>query len=318
MRTYRFLHVDVFTEVRFGGNQLAVFVDSQGLSTEEMQKIANEMNFSESTFILPPESAEANWKVRIFTPRAEIPFAGHPTLGTAYVLAKEGMVELKNPKTTIMLEMKVGLIPVELEVINQKIGFLEMTQNLPTFGQELKDIARIAKALSIDIHDVENGLPVEVASSGLPFLFVPVKTLRAINQIKPNVSQLEGLCEEMEAIGAFVFTKDIVQLEGKRPSKKDSDKNLLDMRVHSRMFAPLVGVPEDPATGSASGPLGCYLIKNGVISPKSRIRVLSEQGYEMGRPSALYIEIGMVENEIINVKVGGYVIHIAEGSLFIE
>jgi len=149
MRKYRFLHVDVFTETRFGGNQLAVFVDGQSLSTEEMQKIACEMNFSETTFVLPPERPEADWKVRIFTPGRELPFAGHPTLGTAYVLAQEGMVELKEPQTTMNLELGIGIVPVELEVTNQKIGFLQMKQQKPTFGRRLNQIARIAEALAI-------------------------------------------------------------------------------------------------------------------------------------------------------------------------
>lgn len=212
MRKYRFLHVDVFTEVRFGGNQLAVLVDGQSLRTEEMQKIALEMNFSETTFVLPPKSTEANWKVRIFTPRSEIPFAGHPTLGTAYVLAKEGMVELKEPKTTINLEMGVGIIPVELDVANKKIGFIQMRQQKPTFGLRLNQIARIAEALSIDIHEVEEtGLPIEVVSCGLPFLYVPIKSLHTVEQLRPDFVLLGNICEEMGARGAFIFTQETIQ-----------------------------------------------------------------------------------------------------------
>lgn len=319
MRKYRFLHVDVFTEVRFGGNQLAVLVDGQSLSTEEMQKIALEMNFSETTFILPPESAEANWKVRIFTPRTEIPFAGHPTLGTAYVLAQEGMLELKEPKTTINLEMGVGIIPVELDVANKKIGFIQMGQQIPTFGQRLNQIARIVEALSVDIHEVEEtGLPVEVVSCGLPFLYVPIKSLHAVEQIRPDFTLLGNICEEMGARGAFIFTQETVQSASTNASGTDSDKEIPDLRVHSRMFAPGVGVYEDPATGSASGPLGCYLVKNRVISSKPKIKIISEQGYEIRRPSTLYIEIGMTGNDIIDVRVGGYVVPVVEGMLFID
>ena len=319
MRKYRFLHVDVFTEVRFGGNQLAVLVDGQSLSTEEMQKIALEMNFSETTFILPTESAEANWKVRIFTPRSEIPFAGHPTLGTAYVLAQEGMVELKEPKTTINLEMGVGIIPVELDVANKKIGFIQMRQQKPTFGLRLNQIARIAEALSIDIHEVEEtGLPIEVVSCGLPFLYVPIKSLHTVEQLRPDFVLLGNICEEMGARGAFIFTQETIQPASTNSLGLVSDKVIPDLRVHSRMFAPGVGVYEDPATGSASGPLGCYLIKNGVVPPKPIVKIISEQGYEIERPSTLYIEIRMVDNGIVDVRVGGYVIPVAEGTLFVE
>lgn len=319
MRKYRFLHVDVFTEVRFGGNQLAVFVNGESLSTEEMQKIAFEMNFSETTFILPPESAEANWKVRIFTPRSEIPFAGHPTLGTAYVLVQEGMVELKEPKTTINLEMGVGIIPVELDVANKKIGFIQMRQQKPIFGQRLNQIARITEALSIDIHEVEEtGLPVEVVSCGLPFLYVPIKSLYAVEQMRPDFALLGNICEEMEARGTFIFTQETVQPASTNSSGTVSHKEIPDLRVHSRMFAPGVGVYEDPATGSASGPLGCYLVKNGVVSPKPIVKIISEQGFEIKRPSTLYIEIHMADNDIIDVRVGGYVILVAEGNLFVD
>ena len=319
MRNYRFLHVDVFTETRFGGNQLAVFVDGQSLSTEEMQKIACEMNFSETTFVLPPESPEADWKVRIFTPGRELPFAGHPTLGTAYVLAQERMVELKEPQTTMKLELGIGIVPVELEVTSQKIGFLQMTQQKPTFGQRLNQIARIAEALAIDVHEVEaTGLPVEIVSCGLPFLYVPIKSLRAIENMKPNLSLLEDLYVEMDATGVFVFSRETVHPKSTISASTVPGEDLPDLRVHSRMFAPDVGVPEDPATGSASGPLGCYLIKNGVVPAKPKVKIISEQGYEMGRPSTLYIEIGMIGNDIVDVRVGGYVIPVAEGTMFVD
>ncbi|MFQ6123974.1 MAG: PhzF family phenazine biosynthesis protein [Candidatus Heimdallarchaeota archaeon] len=319
MRKHRFFHVDVFTETRFGGNQLAVFVDGQSLSAEEMQKIACEMNFSETTFVLPPESPEADWKVRIFTPGRELPFAGHPTLGTAYVLAQEGMVGLKEPQTAMKLELGIGIVPVELEVTNQKIWFLQMEQQQPTFGQRLNQIARIAEALAIDVHEVEaTGLPVEVVSCGLPFLYVPVKSLRALENMKPNLSLLEDLCAKMEATGVFVFSRETVHLEPTTSSSIVPGKDLPDLRVHSRMFAPGVGVHEDPATGSASGPLGCYLVKNGVVPFKSKIKIISEQGYEIRRPSTLYIEIGMTTNNITDVRVGGYVVLVVEGTLFID
>lgn len=319
MRTFRFQHVDVFTKVRFGGNQLAVFVDGRDLRTEEMQKIAQEMNFSETTFVFPPTQAEADWKVRIFTPKTEVPFAGHPTLGTAYVLAKEGMIKLTEPKTTILLEMEVGCIPVELEVVDQEIGFIQMGQNIPSFGQKLKQVARIAEALSIEIREVEaTGLPVEVVSSGLPFLFIPIKSLETVENLQPNFTLLGTICEELGGKGAFVFTQKSTKGDSTKFSDPESDKEIGDLRVHSRMFGTGVGIQEDPATGSASGPLGCYLIKNKVIPAKQKVRIISEQGVEIQRPSILYIEIEMTKNEITDVKVGGYVVPVVEGNLFVD
>lgn len=319
MRTYRFQHVDVFTKVQFGGNQLAVFVDGRNLSTEEMQKIAQEMNFPETTFILPPKHAKADWKVRIFTPKTEVPFAWHPTLGTAYVLAKEGMVEIIEPKTTILLELEVGIIPVELEVVNQEIGFIQMVQHIPSFGQELKQVARITEALAIDTQEVAGtGLPVEVVSSGLPFLFIPIKSLQTVENMKPNFALLGTICEELGGKGAFIFAQKSTKQDSTKFSDPELDKEIADLRVHSRMFGTGVGIQEDPATGSASGPLGCYLIKNRVIPTKPKVRIISEQGYEIQRPSILYIEIGMTKNEITDVRVGGYVVPVVEGNLFVE
>ncbi len=215
--------------------------------------------------------------------------------------------------------MGVGIIPVELDVLNNKIGFIQMRQQKPTFGQRLNQISRIAKALSIDIHEVEETkLPVEVVSCGLPFLYVPIKSLHTVEQMRPDFVLLGNISEELGARGAFIFTQETVQPFSINSSGTVSDKEIPDLRVHSRMFAPGVGVYEDPATGSASGPLGCYLVKNGVIPPKPIVKIISEQGYEIERPSTLYIEIHMVDNDIVDVRVGGYVIPVAKGTLFVE
>ena len=181
MRSYRFLNVDVFTQQKFGGNQLAVFVDGRSLNDDTMQQIAHEMNFSETTFILPPEHNDANWKVRIFTPSKELPFAGHPVIGTAYVLAQQKMVELKEPKTEITLELGIGLVKVEIEVTNQQIGYIQMQQQTPSFGQIYEPIANIANALGVDVQEIkQTGLPVEAVSCGSTYLIVPLHSLNAL------------------------------------------------------------------------------------------------------------------------------------------
>ncbi len=312
MRKYRFLEVDVFTKKRFGGNQLAVYVDGQSINDDTMQQIAQEMNFSETTFVLPSDSTEADWKVRIFTPTRELPFAGHPTLGTAYVLAQEGMIDLKEPHTDINLELGVGIIPVKLEVSNKIIGFIQMGQPLPTFGPTYDNIGKVAEALSIDVHEIEaTGLPVEVVSCGLPYLIVPINSLHAIETMKPSLSLIEEIHAEIGRVGIFVFSKEL--LPSIPQGQEDSD-----LHVQSRMFFMGHGLREDPATGSANGPLGCYLAKNGVVEPKPNIKIISEQAYQMKRPSTVYIDIGMDRNEIVDVRVGGHVVSVAEGTLFVD
>ena len=315
MRENRYLTVDVFTEDRFGGNQLAVFVDGKGLTTEEMQNIAQEMNYSETTFIMPPETPEALWKVRIFTPTRELPFAGHPTLGTTFVLAKEGMIGLKEPQTEIILELGIGNIPVKLDVINQQsrqIGFIQMGQNNPTFGPIYDNHKKIAEALSIDVKEIEStDLPVEVVSCGLPYLIVPINSLKAIESMKPSLSIIEEIHDELGRVGVFVFSKET------DPSI-DKTKDSPDLWVQSRMFFKGVGLREDPATGSASGPLGCYLVKNKAIPSKPTVKVISEQGYQMKRPSTVHIDVGIENNEIVDVRVGGHSVLVAEGTLFVD
>jgi len=311
MHKYQYVHVDVFTKAQFGGNQLAVVVDGQGLSTEQMQKIAREFNFSESTFILPPEDPEADWKVRIFTPAREIQFAGHPTLGTAYVLAKEQMIKLREPQIEINLEMGVGVIPVTLEVKDQEVGFIQMGQQRPSFGQQYMNFEKMAKSLSIDVQEIKTTrLPIEEVSCGRSYLFVPINSLSSIETMKPSQALVEEIRREVGEMGFFVFSQETVKSEV-------PDQNDCDLRVQSRMFTIGVGLHEDPATGGASGPLGCYLIKNGVIPPKPKVKVVSEQGYQINRPSTVHIDIGMEDNEIVDVRVGGAVVLIAEGTLFI-
>jgi len=311
MREFRFLNVDVFTETRFGGNQLAVFVDGQGLSSEEMQKIAQEMNFSETTFVLPAEDPNADWKVRIFTPGRELPFAGHPTLGTAFVLAQEGMIDLKEPQTQIILELGIGPTLVTLEVTDQKVGFIEMQQQIPTFEMQYNNLDKVAEAFAIDTQEIKaTELPVEVVSCGLPYLIIPVNSLHALETMAPSLAVFEEIRAEVGDIGFFVFSTEL------DPSV--SNKFQPDVQVQSRMFFIDFNLREDPATGSASGPLGGYLVKNGVIPPKSKIKIISEQGYQMGRPSTVHIKVGMKESEIEDVRVGGHVILVADATLFID
>lgn len=304
MRKYKFFQCDVFTSTTFGGNPLAVVTETQGISPIEMGKIAREMNLSETTFVLPPTDPSADFKIRIFTPTTEMPFAGHPTLGTAFIIAEEGLIDVKGPKIQIKLELNIGVIPVTLFVENGVIDFVQMTQHTPTFGEEFEDISMLAKAMGIMEKEIRGTeLPAEVVSCGLPVLVVPVKSLLAIQKAKPNAELIQDMLKDFESKLVMPFTLETLKAES---------------HIHSRLFAPSLGIIEDPAPGSAGGPIGSYLFKHKLVDVKPTVSIISEMGFEIDRPSIIHIEIDVENNEIIGVRVGGYVTMIAEGTLFIK
>jgi trans-2,3-dihydro-3-hydroxyanthranilate isomerase len=300
MRRLHYHLVDVFTDRAFGGNPLAVCTNGRGLSTETMQAVAKEFNLSETTFVLPPDDPRHDWRVRIFTPGSELPMAGHPTIGTTFVLAREHLIRRGEAETNIVLEEGVGPIPVRVEFKDGEPSFAEMSQPLPKFGPELKDRRAVAEMLSLGADDVDERLPIEVVSCGVPFLYVPVRTLDAARRARPRADLIEAVTErEGLQPQVFVFTLE-VEHEGSA--------------VHSRMFAPGLGITEDPATGGASGPLGCYLVRHGLA--RAGAAIVSEQGIEMGRPSFIHITIEQDSDRITAVRVGGQCHFMGEG--FIE
>ncbi|MEO8611002.1 MAG: PhzF family phenazine biosynthesis protein [Chloroflexota bacterium] len=298
MRKLRYQLVDVFTSERFGGNQLAVFTNGRGLEADLMQRIAKELNLSEITFVLPPEDPANDYHIRIFTPAIELPMAGHPTVGTAFVLAREHLVSITAEQTLIRLEEQVGVIPVEFDFQEDGRLLVSMEQPLPTYGPEFTDRATIADMLSLDESALDD-YPIQVISCGVPFLFVPVKNLEAMHAIKLRVDIWERAVKDHAEQHVFAFTRQ-VEKEGST--------------VHSRMFAPAMGIAEDPATGAASGPLGCYLVKHGIVTVNPAI-IISEQGMEMGRPSFIHIQIDQTDGKISRVSVGGQSVYIGEGAL---
>ena len=292
--------VDVFTNRPFGGNQLAVFPDARGLTTETMQALAKELNLSESTFVFPAQDAAFDYQVRIFTPAVELPMAGHPTVGTAFVLANDGIIRLAEPETTINFEEGVGVVPVTLSVREGQLQLIQMRQPLPTFGPLFLDREAIAHLLSLDLSLLDATLPIEVVSCGIPFLFVPLKSLEAIRAIRFRLDVWERVLRDFAAPHVFVFTQEVV---------------FPDSTVHSRMFAPAMGIAEDPATGAASGPLGCYLVHHRVVQPirAGSSQMVSEQGFEMGRPSLVQVKIDMDGQHITGVSIGGQCYFIGKG-----
>jgi trans-2,3-dihydro-3-hydroxyanthranilate isomerase len=300
---YRYLHLDVFTNSLFGGNQLAVFPDATGLSTETMQAMAKEMAYSESTFVLPKERPDTDIRMRIFTPGAEMPMAGHPTVGSTFALAWEKVIPAGQARWVFGLN--IGPTPVDIDWRDGKPAFVWMNQNRPAFGPTL-DAARPAAAmLGLDVKDLRHpALPIQEVSCGVPFLFVPLETRGAVDRAVPDRTALSRLCRDsgLEDRAVFVFS-----------CEPGADK----ATVYSRMFAPNLGIYEDPATGSASGPLGCYLVRHGVVPRDRADTILSLQGNAMGRPSWIHIAIGTKGDEITSVRVGGESVLAGEGNLFI-
>ena len=288
--TKRYRVVDVFTDSPFEGNALAVFPDASGLDTETMQKIAKEFNLSETTFVFPSTRPDCAAFVRIFTPGQEMDFAGHPTVGTAYVLMDEGMVSAGTGN--FILEERVGPVPIRVDKGSDPLIWLRT----PPITSGIKfDRSICAKALGLDIEDLYDINP-QVLSAGNSTVFIPLKTREAVDKAWYNFQAVSALRDQYpEKISLFIFTP---TTEG----------------AYSRMFAPEYGVPEDPATGSATGPLALYMMQNGLISGDPGTRFISEQGTKMGRRSILHVHI-MGHQGQDGIFVGGKVTPVAEGNL---
>jgi len=303
MKGYRFLQLDVFTREAFSGNQLAVFPEAEGLSEAEMQAIAREMNFSETTFVLPATDARALRRVRIFTPAAELPFAGHPVIGTTFALAHDGVINPDSGSPTY-LELRVGTLPIDLLFEEQRLAFAWMHQPVPTFEPWNGDRAHLTRALGLKLEDIDMSLPVERGSAGVPFLYVPLRDMAAVTRARPGADLADVVADASPHIGVYLFAREAMS-EG--------------VNAHVRMFALGMGISEDPATGSAAGPFGVYLLRHGVISPDAShaadVRV--EQGIEIKRPSELSISITGSKESISDVRVGGASVVVAEGELFV-
>jgi len=284
--------VDVFSQGKYTGNPLAVFKNTGNLSDKEMQQIAKEINFSETTFILSDVKNAGGFDVRIFTPNEEIPFAGHPTLGTAFIIQTEIVEE---PVETLILNYKAGQIPVSF---NQD-EVIWMKQNEPTFGP-LLDKKIVSDVLNIGHEYIEDDFPIQEVSTGLPSIIVPLKSLEAVKKVNIDKEKYFTLIENLEAKAILVFSRETYHSEN---------------NINVRDFAEYYGIPEDAATGSSNGCLAAYLVKYKYFN-KSEINIRVEQGYEIGRPSLLFLKANE-RNEKMNVHVGGRVIKIAQGEWFL-
>lgn len=287
-----FYIVDVFAEEKYQGNQLAVFRRAGGISDVEMQLIAQETHYSETTFIYSDDQRDSGYDVRIFTPVREVPFAGHPTLGTAYIIYKE--IENGN-SDRINLNLKVGRIPVSVDKSDPDRPLLWMKQNKPEFGKTF-DKAAIAASINLDVSDIAEDYPVEEVSTGLPFIIAPLNSLEAVKKARVDIPKFFDLVENAEAKAILIFCPETYR-----------DANDLNVRV----FVDYFNIPEDPATGSANGCLAGYLVRHQYFGDDV-IDIRVEQGYEIGRPSLLLLRAENQEGEIM-VYVGGRVVPVAEG-----
>ena len=295
---FKYLHYDVFTERAYEGNQLAVFPEPAGLRTSQMQRIAQEMNFSESTFIFPPERG-GDVRMRIFTPGEELPIAGHPTIGSTFALAETGAIA--PGRDSFVFELGVGPTPVSLEWQGDALAFAWMTQPVPSFGAVIEDRPALAAALGVGPADLVDGLPIQMLSCGVPFLYAPLASKAVVDSVSIDRRGL-ARCTERAGLGEIpVFIFSIERADGET--------------VYSRMLAPGFGISEDPATGSASGPLGSYLVHYGAVTPDAARAMVSLQGVAMRRPSRIYISIDTREGAITRVRVGGKSVLVGRGEL---
>jgi len=314
MRTYRYLQYDVFTDTAFEGNQLAVFPAPGGLSTEEMQTITREMNFSECTFIFPPDPPQAgagtlqeagarpvDVKMRIFTPGEELPMAGHPTIGSTFALVEEGVIA--PGQDAFVFGLGVGPTPVSLEWKDGALDFAWMTQKNPQFGGPIADRPGFARALGLTPEDLA-APPPQPVSCGVPFLFAALGSRAAVDRVAVDANGYAAACKAsgVDELPLFIFTTDRAGSSGEEA-------------VYSRMLAPGFGITEDPATGGASGPLGCYLFQHRLVPRERLTHIVSLQGVKMRRPSRIHIAIDANGEAITRVRVGGRSVLVGDGRL---
>jgi trans-2,3-dihydro-3-hydroxyanthranilate isomerase len=302
MREYNFYQLDVFTQKAFCGNPLAVFPEAEGLSGEEMQQIAREMNLSETVFVLPSEKALR--RLRIFTPMRELPLAGHPVVGTWNLLAQLGVTpQTENGFVEIEQELKLGVLSVEIEFQDEKPFQVVMTQGKFEASEIVSDnreVEKLAEGLGLKVSDFDlrEDLPVQVVSTGIKALAVPIVSLEALSRCRINSSLLSEVYLARSTIGCYAFTFETIE--------KDS-------RVHARFFAPDDGIAEDAATGSAAGSLSGYLIYHGAIDTN---KFTIEQGDFMNRPSRIFAEVSGEKGTVEKVKIGGSSVVVAKGEVF--
>ncbi len=296
---YQFYTADIFTDRPFGGNQLAVFPRAEGLKSQQMQQIAREFNLSETVFVLPPQTPAGTRHLKIFTPNTELPFAGHPTVGTAYVLGTIGEINLDRDVTQIIFEEGVGAVPVKIRATNGKPIYTELTAaKLPEFNSETPSLSDLAAMLSLELEDLRGGeYTPQGVSCGMAFLFIPLTSRVALQKAKLDRQLWENLLADAWANNVYLFC---------------DEPELAGSNLRARMFAPALGITEDPATGAAATALAGYLgMRDGM--KEGTLTWIVEQGFEIDRPSLLRVEADKKQGKIREIRVGGVSVMMSEG-----
>jgi trans-2,3-dihydro-3-hydroxyanthranilate isomerase len=293
---YRYIHLDVFTDRRLQGNQLFVFVQPAGLDTDTMQSLTRESNLSECTFVFPPEAAGTEHRVRIFTRTAETPFAGHPTIGTAFALAHTGVLKPGTAKTTFGLG--VGPTNIDLEWKEGKLAFAWMTQLKPTFGKTIEDGRALAGAIGVEALDPR--APAQEVNCGSNFFIVPLPTRKAVDAAAIDRAKIDAVfaAAGIQRRGIYIFS---------------TERGADDATAYSRLLG--TGAIEDPATGSAAGPAGAFIAKYGFVPPERAGSIVFLQGVLVRRPSRLHVRATMSGGEVTGIKVGGSAVVVGDGTM---
>jgi trans-2,3-dihydro-3-hydroxyanthranilate isomerase len=295
---YRYRLVDVFTSQRFSGNPLAVFTDARGLNTELMQRIAHELNHAETTFVFPPVDRTHDYSVRIFSPQAELPTAGHPSIGTAFALAQEAAITpAPAPKRRLVFDEASG--PVSVSMVSP---ITTTKQELPLFGAEYPEPHTAAAVLSLGLDDLLPGLPVQAVASSVAYLLIPLINLEALQRIRLRTDIWERTIRRFEAPHIFAFC---LGPESTGPT------------ATARMFAPALGISEAPATESACGPLAAYLVRHRLVPVRREHSFVFEQGAQIGRPSVIHVSADEEEGAVTRLRIGGQCVVVGEGTIFV-
>lgn len=301
MRKLRFVQADVFSDSPFGGNPVVVVPEGGPLSGNEMQSLARGMNFAETAYVVPSTDPAADFGLRCFTPTTEVAYSGHSLLGATFVLALEGLIPLPAAGSAVTVSLGRALHPVTLRMWGDEVGRLATVDRPPEFGDVIDDYSTIAGALSIDPMEIlHTGLPVQVVRTGLSSLIVPMSTLGALRGAMPIAQAVTKALQPLGAVCALAFCRQTLS-----PAND----------LHVRVFAPSLGIPEDPATGSANGALAAYLVRHEAVEARPVARLRSEQGSEIGRPSVIELEVD-TSTEPPAIRVGGRVARSVEGSVF--
>lgn len=300
-REMKFIHVDAFTDIAYGGNPAGVVLGANHLLNDDMHKIARELNVRETVFV--SDSQSADFLFRFMTPTQEVDFSGHATIAAFHALIDEELIDLPNEVTMFSLETRVGILQIEI-VKNETTGMheVQITHDKPEF-LDTYDSKEIAEALGLSLADIMSLYPIQTVSTGTPQLMVPVINMSALERIRPNWDVLKALSENADYGSIHVFTRDTYEVT--------SDG-------HARHFAPELGVNEDPVTGSAAGNMGCYMVHYGLIDSVNQVTsIVIEQGHYLGRPGKVFVEVQGDRDEINQVKVSGTAVTMLKGTLFV-